>query len=305
MYYEKKWHNRPVVTLIKEYCNKKSGKVSEAKRELQRRFEWLDWSQQKKIMMAHLQACTSDRQWAYNHILSFWDESFIPVIEELWQTYHEERCSWIIVNHFPEDYLKNHVEELSQGRNYFFICRRLGHDEHFTIDTSRLRPLDHLALMANLGRSLNAATAMDLVFTIAKKECLSPQYFIMGKQWLGPRLTKPSPTHLSSLSRAHYYLQELPEHDALEQFTAWCDRVADDLQHSQKFKTLLLEPISDYAFNQKAYYLLLISIAKNLPAEIQNAKLREMVKFNDALEQLVDAFDLEEDMTPPSPPFTF
>ena len=164
MYYEKKWHNRPVVTLIKEYCNKKSGKVSEARRELQRRFEWLDWSQQKKIMMAHLQACTSDRQWAYNRILSFWDESFIPVIDELWQTYHEERCSWIIVNHFPEDYLKNHVEELSQGRNYFFICRRLGNDEHFTIDTSRLRPLDHLALMANLGRSLNAATAMDLVF---------------------------------------------------------------------------------------------------------------------------------------------
>lgn len=302
MYYEKKRHNRPAITLIKEYCDKKSGKVSEARRELQRRFEWLDWSQQKKIMMAHLQACTSDRQWAYTHLLSFWDDSFIPIIDKLWQTYHEERCSWIIVNHFPEDYLKNHIEELSFGRNYYFICRRLGSNKQFQIEASRLRPLDHLALMANLGRSMNAETAMKQVFNIAKKECLSPHYFIMGRQWFEPRLTKPSPLHLRSLDRAFYYLQELPEHDAMNIFKTWCDRVSDDVVHSQNFKSLLLEPISDEAFNQKAYHLLLIYIAKNLPVEMQDIELLKMTKFNDALQQLVDIFDLEEDKmtTPPS-----
>ena len=306
MYYDSKRRNRPAATLIKEYCDKKSGKVSVAKRELQRRFEHLDWNLQKKIMMAHLEACASDRQWAYGRLLSLWDKSFTSIIEQLWEEYHEEYCSWIIVRHFPDDYLKSHIEELSQGRNYYFICRRLGSDEQFQIDASRLRPLDYLALMANLGRSISAATAMDLLFTIAKKECQRPHFFFVGRRWFEPRLTKPTPLHLSSLNRAHYYLQEMADSDeAVRQFADWCDRVADEVQHSEAFTSLLREPLCDDDFNQKAYHLLLQHIAQNLPEKIRNAKLLELMDDNDALEQLVDRLDLEEDVTPPSPPLIF
>jgi len=296
-----KSHNRPAATLIKEYCNKKSGKVSDARRELHRRFEHLDWSQQKKIMMAHLQSCSSDRNWAYTQLLSLWDESFIPIVEELWLTYHEERCSWIIVNHFPDDYLTAHLEELSQGRNYYFICRRLGQNEQFPIDASRLQPLDHLSLMANLGRDISAATALEQIFKIVKKECLSPHYFMPFRQWLDTRHVKPSPLHVRALDRAFYYLQALPDREALEQFSAWCDLVSDDLQHSDAFQSLLKEPISDDDFNQQVYHLLLEYMAKHLPAEIRNAYLLEMTERNSALEQLVGALDLEEDLTPPPP----
>ena len=44
--------NTPIATLIKNYINKKSGKVPESRKEIQRRFDYLDWKDQKKIMQA-------------------------------------------------------------------------------------------------------------------------------------------------------------------------------------------------------------------------------------------------------------
>ena len=49
-----KKRNTPVVTLIKNYINKKSGKVAESREEIQRRFDYLDWKEQKKIIRAFL-----------------------------------------------------------------------------------------------------------------------------------------------------------------------------------------------------------------------------------------------------------
>lgn len=302
MLYRMERRNRPAATLVKEYCDKKSGKVSDARRELQRRFGGLDWNIQKKVLTAHLQACTSDRQWAYTQLLSLWDDSFTPLIDQLWQTYHEERCSWIIVNHFTEDYVKSHLEELSEGRNYFFICRRLGHDEHFPIDASRLQPMDCLSLMAHLGRSMTAEEALDMVFTIAKKECLNPRYYMLARQWPEGRVTKPSPYHVRALDRAHYYLREMGDsEDALQQFTDWCHRVAAAVQQDEEFIALLQQPLSDDRFNRQAYHLLLKHIADSLPEKIRNATLKEMSERNSSLELLANGFDLEEDLTPPAP----
>lgn len=46
--------NRPIRTVLKEYIERKKGKVVEARKELQRRFSGLDWNIQKKILFAHL-----------------------------------------------------------------------------------------------------------------------------------------------------------------------------------------------------------------------------------------------------------
>lgn len=60
--------NTPVATLIKNYINKKSGKVPASRKEIQKRFDYLDWKDQKKIMQAFLE---SGRQIGYGHILNF------------------------------------------------------------------------------------------------------------------------------------------------------------------------------------------------------------------------------------------
>ena len=49
--------NTPIATLFKNYADKKSGKVSESRREIQRRFDCLDWKDQKKIILAFLDSC--------------------------------------------------------------------------------------------------------------------------------------------------------------------------------------------------------------------------------------------------------
>jgi len=77
--------NTPITTLIKNYVNKKSGRVTEARKEIQWRFKALDWKDQKKILSAFLDAGKVDRHWAYSELLDFWDKSFEDKIQNLWE----------------------------------------------------------------------------------------------------------------------------------------------------------------------------------------------------------------------------
>ncbi|MBO5538049.1 MAG: hypothetical protein J5965_11905 [Aeriscardovia sp.] len=74
--------NRPIATLVKWYADKKSGKVSDARKEIQKRFDYLDWKDQKRILLLFLQAGKSDRIWAYSKIYRQWDNTHREVTEE-------------------------------------------------------------------------------------------------------------------------------------------------------------------------------------------------------------------------------
>ena len=108
--------NNPIATVIKNYVNKKSGKVTDSRNEIQRRFFGLDWKDQKKIMAAFLDSGISDRDWAYSRLLDLWDASFEPQVLKLWETYHEEKCAWVIIRHFPKEFIKG----------YFYIACAIG-----------------------------------------------------------------------------------------------------------------------------------------------------------------------------------
>ena len=53
--------NTPIAQLIKNYRNKKSGKVSAARNEIQWRFDALDWRHQKQILPDFLRSGKGDR----------------------------------------------------------------------------------------------------------------------------------------------------------------------------------------------------------------------------------------------------
>ena len=146
--------NRPIATVIKDYVNKKSGKVTDARNEIQRRFFGLDWKDQKKIMAAFLDAGISDRNWAYSRLLDLWDVSFEPKVLELWNTYHEEKCGWVIIRHFPKEFISKHVNSFNEGRDYYFICRRLAADSDFVIDKERLSKTDYLMALSHADRHI-------------------------------------------------------------------------------------------------------------------------------------------------------
>ncbi len=111
-----------MVTLIRNYKDKKSGKVTVSREEIQWRFRCLDWKDQKKILVAFLNSGKVDREWAYSQLLDNWDDSFMPLIIELWETYHETKCSWLVIRYSPLEYVKKHMNEFDGERDYFFIC---------------------------------------------------------------------------------------------------------------------------------------------------------------------------------------
>ena len=88
MPYQQIPRNRPIASLIKLYLDKKSGKVSEARKEIQKRFDYLDWKDQKRIILAFLQSGKSDREWAYGKIYRQWDVCYFEPVKALWQKYH-------------------------------------------------------------------------------------------------------------------------------------------------------------------------------------------------------------------------
>lgn len=95
---------------------RKKGKVVESRQEIQRRFSGLDWSIQKKIIMAFLSSGKADRTWAYEQLVWYWDNDFFPKVKELFETYHEIGCVWAITRYFPTDYVLEHKDELSEGQ---------------------------------------------------------------------------------------------------------------------------------------------------------------------------------------------
>ena len=141
MIYQPQKRNTPIATLIKNYINKKSGKVAESRNEIQRRFEHLDWKDQKKILMASLDSCKSDRSWAYKRLLRYWDKSFEPKVKEIWDKYHEPMCAWPIIRFFPISYVKENMESFTSKRDYYFICLRLAEDANYVIDRNKLRAI--------------------------------------------------------------------------------------------------------------------------------------------------------------------
>lgn len=181
MEYWKREHNRPISIVIKGYMDKKRGKVTDSRKEIQRRFDGLDWEYQKQILFAFLQSGATDRDWAYRKLYPIWDDCFIPMLQELWEKYHEKPLSWIIIRFFPTDYLKEHLEELSEGRNYFFIYERLAEDKEFVLDRTKLNEVDLLYVRRSLGETITNDDVEDLFYLLIYKICKGPKGVRYGK----------------------------------------------------------------------------------------------------------------------------
>lgn len=171
MEYEKRKHNTPISTVIKCYLDKRGGKVSMSRNELEWRFNALDWRFQKQILFAFLQSGKSDRKWAYGKLYAVWDDCFIPVLNELWEQYHEETLSWLIIRYFPIEFLKNNFESLNEGRNYFLLCSRLFDTPDFTVDKTLLNECELLKIKRLMGESVTLEDAKDMFFYIIYKYC--------------------------------------------------------------------------------------------------------------------------------------
>ncbi|MBR1400042.1 MAG: hypothetical protein IJ562_00435 [Prevotella sp.] len=164
MEFEQRKRNTPSATLVRNYLNKRSGKVVEARKEIQRRFEFLDWNIQKKVMIGFLTSGKTDREWAYRKLIDYWDRSYEPIVKSLWEQTHEPILAWSIIRYFPTDYLKQNVEQLGEGRNYYFLCLRLSDDKEFVVDESRLQYADLMHLLYVSHKPVSDEKARDILY---------------------------------------------------------------------------------------------------------------------------------------------
>ena len=200
--------NNPITTVIKNYINKKSGKVSISRDEIQRRFFGLDWKVQKKILAAFLDASMSDRNWAYTRLIDLWDDAFAPKVLELWEAFHEQKCAWVIIRHFPIEFIKEHIDDFNEGRDYYFICRRLVSDANFDIDKERLSNTDYLMALSHGERHIDKDEAYDVLYSIVKDLCFhwSPSMEI-SRNYHPIRNEVMAASNFTDVSIALYYLE--------------------------------------------------------------------------------------------------
>lgn len=164
MPYRQQKRNKPIASLLKWYMDKKSRKVSESRKEIQKRFDYLDWKDQKRILFAFLEAGKSDRQWACSKIYRQWDNCFLEPIKALWEQYHENVCAWSVIEHFPIEYVKENITGLEEVNGYYHICQRLAEDPSYQIDRTRLKDKEYLLVMLNTNRSVTEEEGWDIFF---------------------------------------------------------------------------------------------------------------------------------------------
>ena len=231
--------NTPIVTLMKNFINKKSGKVSESREEIKWRFNALDWKDQKKILPAFLDSSASDREWAYTKLLDYWDESFLPKVKELWETSHEYKCSWSVIRYFPVEYIVEHMGEFTDERDYYFICLRLAQDKSYVIDRSRLSNTDYLAVLYHTERMISDKEAFNTLFGVVRDCCLQDAD-VMRLEHLGEGKHRDviSPTNFREVNLAFYYVVKLQQFEVAAMFRDWNESVEEEIYNSQEFKAI-------------------------------------------------------------------
>ena len=268
--------NHPIATVIKNYINKKSGKVSVSREEIQRRFFGLDWKDQKKIMAAFLESGQTDRDWAYACLLDLWDSSFETKVQELWEAYHEHKCAWVIIRHFPEAFIKEHINTFNEDRDYYFICRRLAADPDFVIDKDRLSKTDYLMALSHGNRHIDDDEARDVLYSIVQDLCFHWCVSLELSSHFVPRRNEILvASDFTNMSIALYYLEKMGHDRVVSEFRRWQNTVQTSVRNSEEYKSLVTAPCSDYEYKEKLASIVQQQLYYALPAQYKTMTDRE------------------------------
>lgn len=155
-------------TLLKWAMERKRGKVSYAKRILTGGFDYYSYSQQVKIIKAFLFLSLGDRRFAYRKLYAFWDKSFVDVVKQAWNEFHDEECGWLITRFFPNEFLVENLNALSTPYNYYYLCKRLGQEEWFIPSKDKFKPnitiVQYLEAVSMTRRPISIEDANELLY---------------------------------------------------------------------------------------------------------------------------------------------
>ena len=273
MPYQQITRNRPIATLINWFNDKRSGKVTDARKEIQKRFDYLDWKDQKRIILAFLQSGKSDREWAYGKIYRQWDDCYLEPVKALWEKYHENVCTWSVIQHFPIEYVRQNA-----------LCQRLAEEPTYQIDKSKLHDKEYLLVMLNTHREVNAEEAKDIFFKSLHDYCMTdPEWiFRVHRKSRGGAFSVEDIEHMGSLK---YIISLLGLNDVVKFIEDWNEHVMFMMYQGEELKGLGKETISDDEYHNKRIaiglkylYLALDDKYKKPTDELPFKKLNETVE---------------------------
>ena len=245
-------HNTAIATLIKRYADKKSGKVAEARKEIQQRFWALDWKDQKKILAAFLNSGKVDRHWAYKQLLDYWDKSFEDTVRALWEKYHEQRCKWVVIRHLSLEYVRQNMQDFTEERDYFFACLRLAKDKDFVVEKEKLSHTDYLAVLFHAGREFDEKEMLDNLYKIVHNYCVKGvENYEVNKSKDSDTSSWSFPINLQDLRLAIYYLEKADCYKPVLAFEEWNEKVKKTMKESQEHKRLHAHPYVGYDYERR------------------------------------------------------
>ena len=247
--------NTPLKSLLKDLQSEDRKTENSALKELRRRFVGLDKKDQMQVVMHHLCREKSYREWAYARLLDLWDETFEPVIADLWEHYHEDKCAWPIIRHFPAHYVLEHKEELSIGKNRPFVIRRLCEEKDFNVDAEELSPYEYIWILSTSGRTISADKAWHILVEATKEVCKekSADDYAQGE------------TFSAKLNKILYHLDKMGRSLTTAIYREWYKSAIDGLTVSQLWDWYRIASQMNLDRINHPYDILVEKIVENLP----------------------------------------
>ena len=215
--------NTPLKSLLRDLQSEDRKTENAALKELRRRFVGLDKEDQMQVLMHHLRREKSFREWAYSRLLDLWDVSFEPIIKGLWEQYHEEKCAWAVIRHFPLSYVLEHKEDLAIGKNRPFVIRRLCEDRSYTIDREKLTPYEYIWVLSTTGRDITTERAWGILFEATKEICQAKDADDYGQ----------GDTFSVKINKILYHLDKMDKSVITASYRNWYQSVIESITDSQ------------------------------------------------------------------------
>lgn len=167
--------NEPISFLLKQFTDKKSGKVATARKKIRDRYDKQDFQMQRKILKAFLSSAKQDRMWAYSRLKANWDSALYDEVKTLWEQYHEKDCGQVVLRYFPTQYVYNNLAHLDIDENYTWLCIRLINHPQFTIEKKKLelggvrkfygrRDVEYLYILAKSNSKIKKGEATRILY---------------------------------------------------------------------------------------------------------------------------------------------
>lgn len=179
--------NAPIQALLDDFSNVKSGCIVNARRELQKRFEYQSFDDQKRIINAFMEKGTkSDVVWCSKHFVELfadilyikgeshtivdcllWKEAYLDAVKSYWEKDMENyKLLKVIVKFASLDYLREKIQGMESESEgiidsvaYTSLVLRMCEEEGYVIPKEKLTPFKYAYICAKSNRQLTEEEA--------------------------------------------------------------------------------------------------------------------------------------------------